>query len=204
MASDLPGETKTRAKRNAPMSGADEARGFARPALAKKESRVARSPVDTSTIPGWGVDADDDNDPTWPLRDRTFDDSPGRNWESPPAQPQDIEVLMSIEHNQRPAVFGTAAPPSGLSGMLRRLAFKASESRWTHWLLLMGADRINVVEGVLDDFVRGRVPNLWKELGFGAAWKYDRPAFMRRTVTTVAVTGTAIAVVYLLLRARDS
>ena len=171
--------------------------------LAAPESRVARSPVDPAAIPGWGVDADDSNDPTWPMRDRTFDDAPGRHWVSPPAQPEEVEVLMSIEHTQRPAVFGSAAPPAGLSGMLRRLAFKASESRWTHWLLLMGADRINVVEGLIEDLAHGHPPNLWKEFGFGAAWKHDRPAFIRRTATTLAVAGVVLAGLHLLVRRAD-
>lgn len=164
------------------------------PLLSDLESRVARSPVDPASIPGWGVDADNENDPTWPMRDRVFDDAPGRHWISPSAQSQDVEVLMSIEHSQRPAVFGSAAPPKGLSGMLRRLAFKASESRWTHWLLLLGADRVNVAEGVFDDLARGHVPNLWAELGLGASWKYDRQAFVRRGATALAVTGVALAV----------
>ena len=42
--------------------------------------------VDTSTIPGWGVDADPENDPTWPMRDRDYDDAPGRHWTRPPQQ----------------------------------------------------------------------------------------------------------------------
>jgi hypothetical protein len=199
MAPDLPTGAKPRAQSNEPTSGVDEARAFARPDLATKESRVARSPANPSLIPGWGVDADDDNDPTWPMRDRTFDDAPGRHWISPPAQQQDVEVLMSIEHNQRPAVFGSAAPPKGLSGALRRFAFKFSESRWTHWLLLMAADRINVVEGVFQDLSRGHVPNLWKEFGFGAAWKYDRRAFLRRSTITAACIGGALVVLVLLL-----
>lgn len=171
-------------------------------ALADVESRVARSPVDPASIPGWGVDADNENDPTWPMRDRAFDDAPGRHWLSPPAQAQEVEVLMSIEHNQRPAVFGSAAPPAGLSGMLRRLAFKTSESRWTHWLLLLGADRINVAEGVLDDLRRGHVPNLWEEFGLGAAWKHDRPALVRRGAIALAVTGAALGMIGVLARRR--
>lgn len=195
---DSPADTP---QTNAPTDGAGEVRSFAPSPLASEDSRVARSPVDPTTIPGWGVDADDSNNPTWPMRDRRFDDAPGRHWTSPPAQPQEVELLMSIEHNRRPAVFGTATPPSGLSGMLRRLAFKSSESRWIHWLLLMGADRINVVEGVLADLGRGRPPNLWKEFGLGAAWKYDRPAFVRRAaVTGAVVAGTALVLGWLLAR----
>ena len=36
---------------------------------------------------------------------------------------------------------------SWISGAMRRLAFRWSESHWLHWLMLMGADRVNVVEG---------------------------------------------------------
>lgn len=172
------------------------------PPLASLKSRAARSSASLSAIPGWGVDADKENDPTWPMRDRSFDDAPGRHWQSPPPQPGSVEVLMSIEHNRRPAVFGTAVPPSGLSGVIRRGAFKFSESRWTHWLMLMAADRVNMVEGVVGDLGRGRVPNLWKEFGLGAAWKYDRKAFVRRAAVTTAVA--AAVVVGGLLIARDS
>jgi hypothetical protein len=159
--------------------------------------------VDTSKIPGWGADAERKNDPTWPMRDRRQDDSPGRHWTRPPAQAQDIEVLMSIEHTERPAVFGASTPPSGLSGQLRRVAFRFSESRWSHWLLLMLADRVNVVEGVLSDLARGRVPDLVDELGLKAAWKYDRAAFLRRTATAAAVVAVVTGAAYLLLRQRS-
>jgi hypothetical protein len=42
-------------------------------------------------------------------------------------------------------------PPSGLSGWIRRRAFRRSESDLRHWMLLLMADRVNVVEGLLDD-----------------------------------------------------
>jgi hypothetical protein len=168
------------------------------------EPKARTIPVDTSQIPGWGVDAEPRNDPTWPMRDRSEDDSPGRNWVRPSPQPQDIEVLMSIEHTERPAVFGTSTPPSGLSGEIRRIAFRFSESRWTHWLLLMFADRINVVEGVLSDLGRGRVPNLVDEFGVMAAWKHDRPAFVRRAGAVALATGFIVGAGYLLLRERSA
>jgi hypothetical protein len=102
-----------------------------------------------------------------------------------------------------PAVFGTAAPPSGLSGVLRRAAFEWSESRWTHWLLLLAADRINVVEGVVEDLGRSKIPNLFAEFGLGAAWKYDRPAFVRRAAGTAAVAAGVVGVLYLMSRSRE-
>ena len=158
--------------------------------------------ADVSRIPGWGVDADPENDPTWPMRDRTQDDAPGRHWTRPVDQPQDVEVLMSIEHTERPAVFGSPNPPSGLSGQVRRAAFVFSESRWSHWLLLMLADRINVVEGVLADLGRGHIPNLVDEFGVKAAWKHDRPAFVRRAATAAALSAAILVVGRMLLKRR--
>lgn len=52
---------------------------------------AARQTSFASSIPGWGVDADNENDPTWPMRDRAFDDAPGRHWSSPTPQAQDVD-----------------------------------------------------------------------------------------------------------------
>ena len=104
---------------------------------------TARPTIDPSTVVGWGVDADAENDPTWPMRDRSMDDGPGMNWTRPSLQQPEVEILQSVEHLRRPAVVGLSTPPSGLSGSIRRYAFRFSESEWGHWLLLMLADRIN-------------------------------------------------------------
>ena len=145
--------------------------------------------VDTAAIPGWGVDADPENDPTYPYRDRSRDDGPGMTWERPPQQQPDVEILRSIEHNRLPAVFGTSTPPRALSGVVRRLAFRWSESNWMHWLLLMGADRIDVVEGLVEDLGRGKIPNIPAEMGARAEWKHNKKGF----VTKAAVTGAVLA-----------
>jgi hypothetical protein len=103
---------------------------------------MSKTMVDTSVIPGWGSDADPQNDPTYPIRHIEDQETRGLNWTRPALQQPDVEVLSSIEHNRLPAVIGTSTPPSGLSGMIRRYAFRRSESDWWHWLLLMGADRM--------------------------------------------------------------
>lgn len=121
--------------------------------------------IDPATVVGWGVDADPENDPTWPMRDRSKDDGPGMNWARPPVQDTDVEILQSVEHKRRPASVGTSTPPRGLSGALRRQAFRLSESQWGHWLLLILADRINTVEGLFQDVRRGRMPNPLVEMG---------------------------------------
>ena len=43
-------------------------------------------------------------------------------------------------------VFGTAQPPRGLCGALRRRAYAIPEHHARHWALLLLADRVDVVE----------------------------------------------------------
>lgn len=144
--------------------------------------------IDPSSVPGWGVDADPENDPTYPMRDRSQDDGLRADWPRPALQRTDIEVLQSIEHIRRPAVFGTSTPPRGLSGVVRRAAFTYSESHWFHWLMLMGADRIDMVEGVLDDLIHGKVPNIPAEMGVRAEWKHNKGGLIMKLAATAAVT----------------
>lgn len=141
--------------------------------------------IDPATVTGWGVDADPSNNPTYPYRDRAKDDHSG-SWQRPTLQQTNVEILQSIEHKQRPAVVGTSTPPSGLSGMLRRLAFRKSESNLLHWMLLLGADRINMAEGVAKDLGHGKVPNLPAEWGIKAAWRHNRGPLVMKTVMAVA------------------
>jgi hypothetical protein len=48
---------------------------------------------------------------------------------------------------ERPTpVFGTAQPLHGLSGVLRRVAYEIPEHHARHWMILMAADRIDVLE----------------------------------------------------------
>jgi hypothetical protein len=95
-------------------------------------------------------------------------------------------------------VIGTSTPPSGLSGMIRRYAFRRSESDWWHWLLLMGADRINVVEGVVEDLGQGKVPNIPAEMGARAEWQHNKKGL----ATKVAVVAGLSLGLVLALRGR--
>jgi hypothetical protein len=44
-------------------------------------------------------------------------------------------------------VYGTAQPPRGVSGLMRRLAYTRPEHEARHWALLLAADRVDVLEG---------------------------------------------------------
>jgi hypothetical protein len=155
---------------------------------------MSKQLVDTSTIPGWGGDADANNDPTYPMRHIDEQETRGLSWTRPAQQQPDVEVLRSIEYNRLPAVVGTSTPPSGLSGAIRRYAFRRSESDWWHWLLLMGADRINVVEGVVEDLAHGKVPNIPGEMGVRAEWRHNKKGLAIKTGATLAVGALLFAV----------
>ena len=155
-------------------------------------------PIEPSSVKGWGIDADPDNDPTYPIKKRTDAEQRGYTWPRPSQQPASVEVLHSNERPNLSAVFGTSTPPRGLSGMLRRFAFRYNESNYGHWLPLMAADRIGVVEGFFSDLGRGRVPNVFAERGWGAEWKHNRPSLIGRIAARIVLIAGAVFLIVLL------
>ncbi|MBO9635072.1 MAG: hypothetical protein J7578_18325 [Chitinophagaceae bacterium] len=147
-------------------------------------------------IKGWGIDADPENEPTYPIKHWTGDDHKRINWKRPPLQPVNIEVLHSIERPNITAVFGTSSPPSGLSGAIRRYAFKYSEGNYAHWFALVLADRVNMVEGIIDDIAHGHFPNFFKERGWTAEWKYNRKAMITKLAIGAGVLIGVAAFLY--------
>jgi hypothetical protein len=171
--------------------------------MAEDRTSIASSAstIDPQSVVGWGVDADPRNDPTYPYRDRSADKGLKQHWEPPSPQESQVEILQSVEYVRRPSVFGTSTPPQGISGVIRRVAFRWSESNWLHWLLLMGADRINVVEGVMEDLTHGKIPNIPAEMGARAEWRHNRMGFVTKSA---AVLGVAAGVFALARWARSS
>ena len=165
-----------------------------------ERTRVASrsTPIDPTSVVGWGIDADPKNDPTYPYRDRSKDEGLTKDWERPSQQHSDVEILQSIEHVRMPSVFGTSTPPHGVSGVMRRLAFRWSESNWLHWLLLMGADRVNVVEGVAEDLGRAKIPNIPAEMGIKSELRHNKKGFAAK----LAVVGGATVLAFLLNQRR--
>jgi hypothetical protein len=111
-------------------------------------------------IPGWGADLDVADRPSVP-RQRFDPTLSGAHWgDHPERQPEKWPRERSVEHTELPPVFGTACPPKGLSGVVRKLAYaKYSEGRAAHWLLLMAGDRIDTIESALRSFVTVRPDN---------------------------------------------
>lgn len=147
---------------------------------------------DFKSIPGWGVDADPEDVPSYPMVQK-LDNRKGISWVRPTLQISEVEVLKSTERPDPSAVFGTTVPPKYLSGMIRRLAFKKSEGKYAHWLPLMLADRINVVEGLLEDLLTLKFPNIFVELGGKSEWKYNKKGFFKKTAFLLLVV---LALIY--------
>ncbi|WP_166878737.1 hypothetical protein [Salinibacterium sp. ZJ450] len=107
-------------------------------------------------IPGWGVDLDPKNPPAFP-RERFDPDATGAHWDFPERQEEKWPRERSIEHKFLTPVFGTATPLHGLSGAIRRLAYRRySEGRAAHWLLLIAGDRVDAVESHLRSLASAR------------------------------------------------
>lgn len=116
-------------------------------------------------IPGWGADLDPKDRPSVP-REQFDPDLSGAHWDFPERQEEKWPRERSIEHKFLTPVFGTSCPPKGLSGVMRRYAYRAfSEARAAHWLILIVADRVDALEAHLASFLTTRPDNPITETG---------------------------------------
>ena len=116
-------------------------------------------------IPGWGADLDPADRPSYP-REKFQADLTGAHWEVPDRQPEKWPRERSIEHQMLTPVFGTATPPRGLSGAMRKYAYaKFSEARTAHWLILIAADRVDSKGSTLRSFLTRHPDNPLTETG---------------------------------------
>lgn len=160
---------------------------MARQAAAERPDTQGKS---HAHIVGWGADLDPAQRPAYPMERR-----PPRLEGAPvlPPVPQrhDGRVLHSIERPGLTPVFGTTLPPRGASGLMRRLAFRFSESDLRHWLLLLLADRVDVVEGLASDLAHGRLPNLYREMGGRAELRHNPRGAAKKALVLAAAAGLA-------------
>ncbi len=116
-------------------------------------------------IPGWGVDLDPADRPSFP-QERFDPGATGAHWDFPDRQPEAWERERSMEHAFLTPVFGTSCPPKGLSGRLRKHAYRRySEARAAHWILLLAADRVDVLESNLGSVLSRRPDDPVTETG---------------------------------------
>jgi hypothetical protein len=134
------------------------------PYTAEHPRNVPSSDELRRTIHGWGVDLDPKDRPAVP-KERFDPEGTGAHWDFPERQPEHWPREKSPEHKFLTPVFGTSCPPKRLSGVIRRYAYRYSEGRLTHWLLLIGADRVDVLESRVTGALRGRPDNPITEAG---------------------------------------
>jgi hypothetical protein len=148
-------------------------------------------------IPGWGSDLEPARRPGVP-RDAAPDIGPETLYPPIPRQVPRVKIHKSTEHGQLTPVFGTSCPPTGLSGRMRDFAYHYSEGRMLRWLTLMAADRVNMIEDIVNDLAHGHVPNIPKEMGIRAELRYNPRGFAKK----VAITGIALVLVTAYVRSR--
>jgi len=79
-------------------------------------------------IPGWGVDRDPQNRPGYPLEQ---------------------ERHIGFDTVQGLPPYTNTIPLKGLSGVIRRAAYKLPDWKPRRWLMLMFADRVDAFEAML-------------------------------------------------------
>jgi hypothetical protein len=93
--------------------------------------------------PHWGVDRDPGRRPGVPMMRR--DPQPFPNARFPPERQagRPAAPKHGRANKPMPPVFGTATPLRGLSGLVRRLAYRYPDHAPRHWLLKMAGDRVD-------------------------------------------------------------
>lgn len=72
--------------------------------------------------------------------------TPATRWREPERMRNVPAVTRRMELKQMTPVFSTAYPPKGLSGAIRRKAYRLPETHARHWMTLLLADRVELWE----------------------------------------------------------
>jgi hypothetical protein len=150
-------------------------------------------------IPGWGADLDPADRPSHPKLQ--YDpERTGARWRFPERQPGADGRERSIEHAFVTPVFGTAQPLHGVSGAIRRLAYRRfSEGRLAHWLLLIVGDRVDAWGSHLRSLASLHPDNpvtetgIRSELWAGGSSRSDRSDRRHQLLDPVVVAGPWVA-----------
>ncbi|UZX01528.1 hypothetical protein F8G81_01990 [Arthrobacter sp. CDRTa11] len=170
------------------------------PYTARRPQRFSREELE-SRIPGWGADLDPADRPAVP-RERT-DLQTGAHWEFPERQPEEWPRERSVEHQFLTPVFGTTVPAKGVSGAVRKYAYRFSEGRAAHWLILVAADRVDAWGSHLRSFATLRPDNPVTETGvlseparrgFRSRFDGKRPDVKHQWLDPVIVAGPWLGV----------
>lgn len=114
---------------------------------------------------GWGSDHSPLDRPGVPRESDPPQPLASAHWLRPEQQQSDTQPLVGHGMQLTP-VFSSAVPARGVSGALRRLAYRIPDYRARRWLLLMVADRVDVLEHRPRALVKGLL--VLSLLSFGA------------------------------------
>ncbi|VII98559.1 hypothetical protein [Arthrobacter sp. DR-2P] len=131
--------------------------------IAEKRKPMESADSLRARIPGWGADLDPADRPSYPREQPGIET--GAHWDFPERQPEKWPRERSVEHAFLTPVFGTSTPPAGVSGAIRKYAYKYSEGRAAHWLLLVAADRVDAWEHHVKSLATLRPDNPITETG---------------------------------------
>lgn len=94
---------------------------------------------------GWGYDIAPENRPGVPKNRKPTQPVGHAHWGSPSMQQTERASLISPSKDLTP-IYASTVPPRGVSGALRRAAYRLPEYRPRRWLMLLFADRVDVIE----------------------------------------------------------
>ncbi len=90
----------------------------------------------------WGVDRDPARRPGVPM-EREPQPWPNARFPPEPQPGRPASPLHGRPNKRMPPVFGTAEPPRGLSGLVRRWAYRYPDHAPRHWMMLLLGDRVD-------------------------------------------------------------
>ncbi|MDC0714111.1 hypothetical protein POL68_36940 [Stigmatella sp. ncwal1] len=128
--------------------------------------------MQNSMIKGRGVDAAPEQRPGVPME---TEPQPLAGAQSPIAQQHaDVPVFKHGGRARMPPVYGTAIPPKGMSGVVRKLAYHYPDHWTRHWMMLLAADRMDVWEHRILRFLPAGLAVVSVAAIGGLTWKLSR------------------------------
>ena len=108
--------------------------------------QISKTSLALGRIPGAGIDAGRARRPGVPMEHLPMRPAGNAHWSVPERQADPGNVLKRRGLEELTPVFGTAVPPRGLSGWMRRMAYQVPEHHTSHWFVLLLADRVDALE----------------------------------------------------------
>jgi hypothetical protein len=109
------------------------------------ETRDQYGAVAHPDVPGWGVDADPTTRPGVPAEVEPPRPSGTPSYAAPAQQATTPRPLIG-QGRSLTKVYATDVTPRGVSGALRRVAYRIPDYKARRWLLLLAADRVDALE----------------------------------------------------------